>query len=42
MIKKYIDNILDKGYIRPNILLYIVLVLIVKKSNRGLRVYINY
>ena len=42
MIKEYIDDILDKDYIKFSILLYIVLILIVKKLNKGLRVYINY
>ena len=33
---------LGKGYIRFNISLYIVLILIIKKPNRRLRIYINY
>ena len=33
---------LEKEYIRSNILFYIVFILIVKKSDSGLRFYINY
>ena len=42
MIKKYVDEILEKGYIRFSILLYVVLILIIKKSNKELYIYINY
>ena len=41
-MKKYIDEILEKKYIKLNILFYIILILIVKKSNKKLRLYINY
>ena len=41
-IKKYINNILGKGYIRPSILPYAAPVLIVKKPDKGLRVYVDY
>ena len=33
---------LEKKYIKSNILFYISLILIVKKSNKKLRFYINY
>ena len=36
------EKILDKGYIRPSTSLYAALVLIVKKLDRGLRIYIDY
>ena len=42
VVKKYINNILRKGYIRPSILPYTALVFIVKKLDRGLRVYVDY
>ena len=41
-MKKYIDEILRKEYIKSNILFYIIFILIIKKLNRGLRFYINY
>ena len=42
MIKEYINKILDKKYIKSSIFLYIVSILIVMKSNKELRFYINY
>ena len=42
VVKKYINNIFRKGYIRPNILPYTALILIVKKPDGGLRVYVDY
>ena len=42
VVKKYIDNMLKKGYIRPSILPYTAPVLIVKKPDGGLRVYVDY
>ena len=42
MIKEYINKILDKDYIRPSISLYIALILIVKKLDKELRIYIDY
>ena len=36
------NEILEKSYIRLNIFLYITLILIIKKSNKELRIYINY
>ena len=42
VVKKYVNNMLKKGYIRPSIFLYIVSILIVKKLNKELRIYIDY
>ena len=42
MIKEYINKILDKDYIRSSILSYITFILIIKKSNKDLRIYVNY
>ena len=42
MVKRYINNILKKKYIKFNIFLYAALVLIVKKPNGKLRVCVNY
>ena len=42
MIKEYIDKILKKRYIRLSISLYVALILIVKKFNKELRIYIDY
>ena len=42
MVKEYINKILSKGYIRKSTSLYIASVLIIKKPNSGLRIYINY
>ena len=42
VVKKYIDEMLGKGYIRPSTSFYAAPVLIVKKPDRGLRVYIDY
>ena len=42
MVKEYINNILGKGYIRPSTLPYTALVLIIKKLDGGLRIYIDY
>ena len=41
-MKEYINNILRKSYIRLSILLYAALVLIIKKLDREIRIYINY
>ena len=41
-MKEYIDEILDKRYIRLSTFLYAISILIVKKSNKDLRVYVNY
>ena len=41
-MKVYINKILDKGYIRSSTLLYVALILIIKKLNGGLRIYIDY
>ena len=42
MIKKYINKILEKDYSRLSISLYIVFILIIKKLNRELRLYVDY
>ena len=42
MIKEYVDEILEKKYIRFNISLYIVLILIIKKLDKRLRICIDY
>ena len=42
VVKKYINNILRKDYIRPSILPYTAPVLIVKKLDRNLRVCVDY
>ena len=42
MIKEYIDEILEKRYIRLNISLYAASILIVKKLDKELRIYIDY
>ena len=42
IIKKYIEEILSKGYIKLNIFSYIALILIVKKLDEGLRICIDY
>ena len=41
-MKEYIEKILDKKYIRLSISLYAIFILIVKKPNENLRVYVNY
>ena len=41
-MKKYVNKILNKDYIRLNTFSYTTLVLIVKKLDEGLRIYINY
>ena len=42
VVKEYIDEMLGKGYIRPSTSPYAVPVLIIKKPDRGIRVYIDY
>ena len=42
MIREYVNKILDKDYIRSSISPYAALVLIIKKLNRELRIYIDY
>ena len=42
IIKKYIDEIFNKNYIKLNIFLYIILILIIKKFDNEFRIYINY
>ena len=42
MVKEYVKDILGKGYIRPSTSPYTAPVLIVKKPDGGLRIYIDY
>ena len=42
MIKEYVNKILSKGYIRSSTFSYATSILIVKKSNEGFRICINY
>ena len=42
VIKKYIDEMLEKEYIRSSTLFYVVSILIVKKLDDGLRLCVNY
>jgi len=42
VIKKYINKHLNKGFIRPSILLVAALILLTKKLGGGIRFYINY
>ena len=42
IVKEYIDEMLGKGYIKLSISLYTALVLIVKKPDRGIRIYVDY
>ena len=42
IIKKYIDEMLDKDYIKFNISFYAAFIFIVKKFNKELRFYVNY
>ena len=41
-MKKYFDKILNKECIKFNILFYAILILIVKKLDKGFKIYINY
>ena len=41
-MKKYVNKILKKDYIKRNISLYVTLILIIKKLNEELRIYVNY
>jgi len=42
IIKKYINEYLNKGFIRPSILLIATPILLAKKPRGGIRFYINY
>ena len=42
VVKKYLIDNLDKGFIEPSQALFTALVLFVKKPNRSLCFYINY
>ena len=41
-MKEYIDEIFSKKYIRLSTFLYAISILIIKKFNKDLRVYVNY
>ena len=41
-MKEYINKILNKRYIRLSTFLYAISILIIKKSNKDLRVCVNY
>ena len=41
-MKKYVNKILNKKYIRSNTSFYIILIFIVKKSNEKFCIYIDY
>jgi len=42
VVKKYINKHLNKGFIRPSILLAAAPILLTKKPGRGIQFYINY
>ena len=42
IIKKYIDKMLKKKYIRSSISFYVVFIFIIKKFNEGFKLYIDY
>jgi len=42
VIKKYIDEHLNKGFIYPSILLAAAPILLAKKPRGGIRFYVNY
>ena len=42
IIKKYVDEMLDKDYIKSNIFLYIASILIIKKFDNEFRICIDY
>ena len=42
IIKKYVNKIFEKDYIKRNMSLYVTLILIIKKLNKRLRIYVNY
>ena len=41
-MKEYLNKILNKNYIKFNIFSYVISILIVKKLNKKLKIYINY
>ena len=41
-MKKYLNKILNKNYIKFNIFSYAILIFIVKKLDKGFKIYINY
>ena len=42
VVKKYINEHLNKGFIRPSILLIAAPILLIKKLGGGIQFYINY
>jgi hypothetical protein len=42
VVKKYLVNNLDKGFIKPSQALFAAPILFVKKANGSLRFYINF
>ena len=42
VVKEYLLNNLDKGFIKPSYTLFTAPVLFIRKPNRSLRFYINY
>jgi len=42
VIRKYINKHLNKGFIRPSILLAATPILLTKKLEEGIRFYVNY
>jgi len=42
VVKKYINKHLNKGFIRPSILLAAALILLAKKLGGGIRFYVDY
>ena len=41
-MKKYVNKIFEKDYIKRNISLYVTLILIIKKLNKNLHIYVDY
>ena len=41
-MKKYVNKIFEKDYIKRSISPYVTFILIIKKLNKGLRICVNY
>ena len=41
-MKEYVNKIFEKSYIKRNISSYVTSILIIKKLNKNLRIYVNY
>ena len=41
-MNEYFNNILNKEYIKFNVLFYAISIFIIKKSNKEFKIYINY